>query len=86
MRVKFGADFCIFSDKMFDDSNCSVIVAAGTTLGIGICTAFLLQKLNLFYIWTHKLDKDSKRNGGELVANVLQSHNVSILQSHRCAL
>lgn len=45
-----------------------------TLIGLGIGT--ILSKFHLLYIWMHKVDKKSKHHGGELVAEVLQSHGV----------
>ncbi|XP_059484931.1 2-hydroxyacyl-CoA lyase 2-like [Neocloeon triangulifer] len=46
---------------------------------LGVCAGLLVRKLNLVYIWKHKVDATSKRNGGELVAEVLKSHGVKFL-------
>ncbi|XP_076450796.1 2-hydroxyacyl-CoA lyase 2-like [Babylonia areolata] len=48
-------------------------------LGLSAATfgvLFFLKKFNIIYQFLHKVDEKSKRHGGELVAQVLQSHGV----------
>lgn len=62
-----------------DDQTLSFVLLFVSTgiMGLGIGT--ILSKFHLSYIWAHPVDKKSKRNGGELVAEVLQSHGVKYI-------
>ncbi|CAB3378305.1 Hypothetical predicted protein [Cloeon dipterum] len=46
---------------------------------IGILAGLAVSKLNLIYLWKHKVDTTSKRHGGELVAEVLKAHGVEFI-------
>lgn len=61
--------------KMFQDFNRYQLFGLGlSTLAF---TAILgLRKLGLFYQWRHKVEMNCKKNGGDLVAEVLKSHCV----------
>lgn len=45
----------------------------------GIFVGFFVSWFNLIYIALHKVDENSKKHGGELVAEVLQSHGVKFV-------
>ncbi|XP_053384559.1 2-hydroxyacyl-CoA lyase 2-like [Mercenaria mercenaria] len=51
-----------------------VIPAGVSTAAFGLF--FFLKKFGILYQWSHKVEKESKRHGGEIVANVLQAHGV----------
>lgn len=62
-----------------DDQDSGLILLFISTTCIGVCIGIILSKFHLPYIWMHKVDKKSKRHGGELVAEVLQSHGVRFI-------
>ncbi|KAK3886330.1 hypothetical protein Pcinc_009506 [Petrolisthes cinctipes] len=62
-------------DRM-DESLSSLIAIFASTSVIGLGIGFILSKFHLPYIWLHKVDSESKRHGGELVAEVLKSHGI----------
>lgn len=45
----------------------------------GIFVGFFVSWFNLIYIALHKIDQNTKKHGGELVAEVLQSHGVKFV-------
>ncbi|CAL4141839.1 unnamed protein product [Meganyctiphanes norvegica] len=55
----------------------AMFFASTAVMGFGI--GALINKFNLPYIWSHKVDSSSKRHGGELVAEVLKSHGVKYI-------
>lgn len=59
-----------------DDSLLPLFTLFASTTLIGLAIGKTLSRFHLPYIWLHKVDKSSKRHGGELVAEVLQSHGV----------
>ncbi|CAG0894403.1 unnamed protein product, partial [Cyprideis torosa] len=52
-------------------------VAVGGLVSAG--ALMVARRLNLFYIWSHNVDKNTKRNGGDLVADVLKAHGVETI-------
>ncbi|KAK3913475.1 2-hydroxyacyl-CoA lyase 2 [Frankliniella fusca] len=57
--------------------SCFLLGGAGLVV-VGLISAFL-KFFNLLFIWTHPVDKDSKKHGGEIVADVLKSHGVKFI-------
>ncbi|XP_072182108.1 2-hydroxyacyl-CoA lyase 2-like [Diadema setosum] len=58
----------------------AVWVVGGIFLSVLVAAIlFIAWKYNLIYQYLHPVDKDSKRNGGELVAEVLKSHGIKFL-------
>ncbi|XP_050732912.1 2-hydroxyacyl-CoA lyase 2-like [Eriocheir sinensis] len=53
-----------------------LVAIFSTTTLIGLGVAAVLKMFNLPFIWMHQVNKESKRHGGELVAEVLKSHGV----------
>ncbi|XP_021926638.1 acetolactate synthase-like protein [Zootermopsis nevadensis] len=45
----------------------------------GVFIGFFVSWFNLIYIALHKVDEESRKHGGELVAEVLQSHGVKFV-------
>ncbi|XP_018417846.1 PREDICTED: acetolactate synthase-like protein [Nanorana parkeri] len=60
------------------DQSCCCIHAAGTVLGslVTIVLLWLGYRLGVIYQLFHKVETQSPRHGGEVVAKVLQSHGV----------
>ncbi|XP_077986669.1 2-hydroxyacyl-CoA lyase 2-like [Glandiceps talaboti] len=58
-----------------------VVTNVGLCLLVIVVTALVIivKKFGLLYIALHKVDKDSTKNGGELVAEVLKSHGVKYM-------
>nr|CAH0102816.1 unnamed protein product [Daphnia galeata] len=46
---------------------------------IGAVIGWSFKKFNLIYLATHQVDTTSKRNGGEIVAKVLEAHNIKYM-------
>ncbi|XP_034239839.1 2-hydroxyacyl-CoA lyase 2-like [Thrips palmi] len=56
---------------------CCLSLWAGT-LFLGLLAAFI-KFFNVLYIFMHPVDVDSKKHGGEIVADVLKSHGVKFI-------
>ncbi|XP_060559739.1 2-hydroxyacyl-CoA lyase 2-like [Ruditapes philippinarum] len=51
------------------------IPAGVSTAAFGLI--FFLRKFGIIYQWSHKVERESKRHGGEIVAEVLKAHGVN---------
>ncbi|CAM9861217.1 unnamed protein product [Lampetra planeri] len=51
-------------------------VALVAVAALSIAAAYFVRKLGVFYQLLHKVESDSSRHGGELVAEVLRAHGV----------
>ncbi|XP_071099924.1 2-hydroxyacyl-CoA lyase 2-like [Haliotis cracherodii] len=62
-----------FGDLQKNFTNFAVPVSlSAATIGV----VFLLKRFGIFYQWFHKVDAQTKRNGGDIVADVLKEHGV----------
>lgn len=51
-----------------------ILPAGVSTAALGLL--FFLKKFGILYQWSHKVERESKRHGGEIVAEVLKAHGV----------
>ncbi|XP_037784059.1 2-hydroxyacyl-CoA lyase 2-like [Penaeus monodon] len=68
--------FSTWTRVKMDDQMVAYITLFTSTAVIGFGIGAVLSYFHLPFIWTHKVDKESKRHGGELVAEVLKSHGI----------
>lgn len=63
------------------DVNCDCLIVLGTLFATSLCMAviYLAHRLGAIYQLFHKVEAQSPRHGGEIVADVLRAHDVQFL-------